>query len=211
MLGFAAKATTKKNEVGEYFNSLGVKLEKASEELEEVAKKSETGGDKSDLLKHSIREAINSAKEVLDALKCHLKSLGQVGEIDKIKNAKIKTGNLDANVNNDAGELVTGGNVANGAKVATNADLVVAVALKAMTKSGKFSADNNDTGIVKAAAASAVNKVLGILDLIVRKTVSINLNKIREAVKGIQYFETVETDTTEAFTQTQLLNKQYKW
>ncbi|AFI32050.1 VmpJ protein (plasmid) [Borrelia crocidurae str. Achema] len=120
--------------------------------------------------------------------------------IDKIKNAKTKTGNLDANVNNDAGELVTGGNVANGAKAATNADLVAAVALKAMTKSGKFSADNNDTGIVKAAAASAVNKVLGILNLIVRKTVSINLNKIREAVKGIQYSETVGTNATEAST-----------
>ncbi|ETZ17304.1 Variable major outer membrane lipoprotein [Borrelia duttonii CR2A] len=80
VLGFAAKATTKKNEVGEYFNSLGIKLEKASEELEEVAKKSETGGDKSDLLKNSIREAVNSSKEVLDTLKGHLKSLGQVGD-----------------------------------------------------------------------------------------------------------------------------------
>ncbi|AFI32103.1 Borrelia lipoprotein-containing protein (plasmid) [Borrelia crocidurae str. Achema] len=49
-----------------------------------------------------------------------------------------------------------------------------------MTKGGKFSAVANDVGAVKAAAISAVNKVLGILNLIIRKTLSININKIRE-------------------------------
>ncbi|WP_025401148.1 variable large family protein [Borrelia crocidurae] len=110
--------------------------------------------------------------------------------IDKIKNAKTKQGNLEQNENNDAGELATGTpNHANGAKAATNADLAAAVALKAMTKSGKLSTANNEADAAKAAAVSAVNKVLGILDVIIRKTVKSNLDKIREAVKGIKYSE----------------------
>ncbi|AHH04484.1 Variable major protein, partial (plasmid) [Borrelia nietonii YOR] len=72
-------------------------------------------------------------------------------------------------------------------------------ALKAMTKGGKFSANAADTEAVKAAAVSAVNKVLGVLDFIIRKTVSSNLDKIRESVKGIQYSETT-TEATESGT-----------
>ncbi|WP_413966243.1 variable large family protein [Borrelia turicatae] len=71
-----------------------------------------------------------------------------------------------------------------------------------MTKGGKFSAAAGDKDIVKAAAASAVNKVLGVLDFIIRKTVVSNLDKIREAVKGIQYSETT-TESTESSTTTQ--------
>ncbi|ETZ17236.1 Variable major protein, partial [Borrelia duttonii CR2A] len=56
--------------------------------------------------------------------------------------------------------------------------------------SGKFSAAAADTGIVKAAASSAVNKVLGILDAIIRKAVNLELEKVKEAVKGIKYSET---------------------
>ncbi|AHH14383.1 variable large family protein, partial [Borrelia hermsii] len=97
-------------------------------------------------------------------------------------------------------ELATSIDAANaGAK--SNADLAAAVALKAMTKGGKFSAAANEEGAVKAAAVSAVNKVLGVLDFIIRKTVSSNLDKIRESVKGIQYSETTgeatESDTAQ--------------
>ncbi|UPA19230.1 variable large family protein [Borrelia puertoricensis] len=125
--------------------------------------------------------------------------------INKIKNATINTAQLNGD-NNDAGVLATGANVgdANGAKAATNADLAAAVALKAMIKDGKLSANAaaNDAEAVKAAAVTAVNKVLGILDLIIRKTVVSNLDKIRETVKGIQYSE-ITTETTEASTTTQ--------
>ncbi|UPA14183.1 variable large family protein [Borrelia turicatae] len=114
--------------------------------------------------------------------------------IAKIKDAKTKTEQLTAGADNNAGELATGANAAdaNGAKAATNADLAAAVALKAMTQGGKLSANaaNNEADAVKAAAVSAVNKVLGVLDFIIRKTVSSQLEKIREAVKGIQYSET---------------------
>ncbi|UPA19298.1 variable large family protein (plasmid) [Borrelia puertoricensis] len=119
--------------------------------------------------------------------------------IDKIKNAKV-TDAANTDDNNDAATLATKlPNAANKNGAVTNADLAAAVALKAMTKTGKFSNAANEAGAVKAAAITAVNKVLGILDLIIRKTVASNLNKIREAVKGIQYFETT-TESTEAST-----------
>ncbi len=121
--------------------------------------------------------------------------------IDKIKNAKIKDGALNQNDSNDAGELATGTpGHANGSKAATNADLAAAVALKAMTKSGKFSANNADSGIVKAAAASAVNKVLRVLDAIINKAVNLELGKIKDAVKGIKYSETTGINVPEAGT-----------
>ncbi|AHH11657.1 variable large family protein [Borrelia coriaceae] len=111
---------------------------------------------------------------------------------------KAKTGDaLVASDNNASGALATNiptsGNQ-NGAL--TNADLVAAVALKAMTKAGKFAAkDNDDAKAVKAAAATAVNKVLGILDVIIRKTIGSNLEKVRKAIKGIQYSETTDQAT----------------
>ncbi|UPA14319.1 variable large family protein (plasmid) [Borrelia turicatae 91E135] len=119
--------------------------------------------------------------------------------IDKINSAKTAVGvQLDANTNYGAGELATGTpNQANGSKAATNADLAAAVALKVMTKGGKFSNAANEADAVKAAAVSAVNKVLGVLDFIIRKTVSNNLDKIRETVKGIKYSETT-TESAEA-------------
>ncbi|UPA11512.1 variable large family protein (plasmid) [Borrelia parkeri] len=120
--------------------------------------------------------------------------------INKIKNAKV-TDAANTDENNDAGTLATKlPNAANKNGALTNADLAAAVALKAMTKSGKFSAAG-DVEAVKAAAVSAVNKVLGILDLIIRKTVASNLNKIREAVKGIQYSETTAESTEASTTQ----------
>ncbi|WP_434757299.1 variable large family protein (plasmid) [Borrelia puertoricensis] len=118
--------------------------------------------------------------------------------IDKIKNATINTAQLNGD-NNDAGVLATGAANANGAGAKTNADLAAAVALKSMTKTGKFSAAANEDGAVKAAAITAVNKVLGILDLIIRKTVVSHLDKIRETVKGVQYSEAT-TESTEIST-----------
>ncbi|AHH07722.1 Variable major protein (plasmid) [Borrelia crocidurae DOU] len=120
--------------------------------------------------------------------------------IDKIKISKTKTAG-NASDNDSAGELATANAAGNnGAAAKTNADLAAAVALKAMTKSGKFSAVANEVGAVKAAATSAVNKVLGILDIIISKTVSSNLEKIREAVKGIKYSETSGVDFTKSDT-----------
>ncbi|AHH07835.1 Variable major protein (plasmid) [Borrelia crocidurae DOU] len=119
--------------------------------------------------------------------------------IDKIKNATT-VGFVAAN-NNNAGQLATGAANANGAKAATNADLAAAVALKAMTKGGKFTQPAaNEDGAIKAAAASAVNKVLGILDLIIRKAVNLELDKVKEAVKGIRYSETPGSNSPEAGT-----------
>ncbi|UPA15691.1 variable large family protein (plasmid) [Borrelia turicatae] len=125
--------------------------------------------------------------------------------IDKIKNATAVVAPAAPAAGDHAGKLATGSvNAANdNGTAATNADLAAAVALKAMTKGGKFTQPHaNDAEAVKAAAVSAVNKVLGILDVIIRKTVSSNLNKIREAVKGIQYSEPT-TEATEASTTTQ--------
>ncbi|UPA12771.1 variable large family protein [Borrelia venezuelensis] len=113
--------------------------------------------------------------------------------IGKIKDAKIDA-ELAAGNNNEAGALATK-IAAAGAK--SNADLAAAVALKAMTKTGKLSAAANEDGAVKAAAITVVNKVLGILDIIIKRTVSSELDKIKKAVKGIQYSETT-TESTEA-------------
>ncbi|AHH11322.1 Variable major protein (plasmid) [Borrelia coriaceae ATCC 43381] len=112
--------------------------------------------------------------------------------IDKIKDAKIPSSpNTDTNASkNDAGILATklpSNDSHNGAK--TNADLAAAVALKAMTKGGKFSAQSGETEAIKAAASNAVNKVLGILDFLIRKSVISNLDKVKEVVKGIEYSE----------------------
>ncbi|AFI31927.1 Borrelia lipoprotein-containing protein (plasmid) [Borrelia crocidurae str. Achema] len=86
VLGFTAKVDTKKSDVGNYFNSLGIKLGEATKELEEVAKKSEVGvgkGEESKDGKNAIREAIDQAKGVLGKLKGHLESLKGIGD-DKV-------------------------------------------------------------------------------------------------------------------------------
>ncbi|AHH11449.1 Variable major protein (plasmid) [Borrelia coriaceae ATCC 43381] len=108
---------------------------------------------------------------------------------DSITNSAQLTGN-----DKDAGALATGAATANnnGAGAKTNADLAAAVALKAMTKGGKFSvnAGSGEAEAVKGAAANAVNKVLGVVDWIIRKTVVSNLDKIGKSLKGIKYSET---------------------
>ncbi len=67
-----------------------------------------------------------------------------------------------------------------------------------MTKGGKFTQPAaNEDGAVKAAAASAVNKVLGVLHVIFRKVVNLELDKIKEAVNGIKYSETTGINVPE--------------
>ncbi|WP_330730642.1 variable large family protein [Borrelia turicatae] len=145
----------------------------------------------------------NAAANAGSALAAEVSKADLWAMIDKIKNAKatVPAALAGNNNNHEAGALAaSNANAAaanNGAK--TNADLAAAVALKAMTKGGKFSANVADTDAVKAAAVTAVNKVLGVLDFIIRKTVASNLDKIREAVKGIQYSETT-TESTEVST-----------
>ncbi|ETZ17190.1 Variable major protein [Borrelia duttonii CR2A] len=120
--------------------------------------------------------------------------------IDKIKNANNVSASVAPANGDDAGKLATGnaGAVNNGT-AATNADLAAAVALRAMIKDGKFTQPAaNEAGAVKAAAVSAVNKVLGILDVIIKKTVESNLDKIREAVKGIKYSESSGTEASQS-------------
>ncbi len=55
VLGFTAKSTTKKSDVGEYFSSLGAKLGEASAELEKVAVKASAGVDKDGVFDKAIR------------------------------------------------------------------------------------------------------------------------------------------------------------
>ncbi|WP_028328227.1 variable large family protein [Borrelia coriaceae] len=117
--------------------------------------------------------------------------------IDKMKDAKATApATLDSNTNYGAGDLATGTpNQSNGSKAATKADFAAAVALKAMIKNGKFSAVSQDVDAVKAAAATAVNKVLGVLDEIVRKTVVKKLEEVGKAVKEVKYSETIDEST----------------
>ncbi|WP_152301269.1 variable large family protein [Borrelia miyamotoi] len=75
VLGFTAKIDTKKNDVGSYFNSLGVKLGEASKELEEVAKKTADSSKSQE-----IRGAVDAAKATLDTLKTNINLLGTIGD-----------------------------------------------------------------------------------------------------------------------------------
>ncbi|UPA10102.1 variable large family protein (plasmid) [Borrelia nietonii YOR] len=82
-LGLRVTKDTKKNEVGGYFNSLGGKLGKASDELEEVAKKSEVEGAKDGPIAVAIRAAVDTAKTTLNTLKTHLEFLKVIGDANQ--------------------------------------------------------------------------------------------------------------------------------
>ncbi|ANF34502.1 Variable large protein 18 (plasmid) [Borrelia turicatae] len=86
-LGFTVTKDTKKSDVGGYFNSLGKKLGEVSKELEEVAKKSETGVDRDGSIVVVIRAAVEAAKITLSTLKGHLESLRGIGDDDKVGEA----------------------------------------------------------------------------------------------------------------------------
>ncbi|WP_051373842.1 variable large family protein [Borrelia hispanica] len=88
VLGFSVNTTTKKEDVGNHFRSLGKKLEDTSNELEEVAKKAEIGDGKSVSSKNPIREAVDSAKAVLNMLKGYIESLGTVGDLSVVGDAE---------------------------------------------------------------------------------------------------------------------------
>ncbi|WP_235048140.1 variable large family protein [Borrelia persica] len=169
----------------------GVKIEKGN------AGNSVENGNGPKAVVHNARASAGDATKLAD----EVAKADPWAMIDKIKNAKTKTTAPAAG--DDAGQLATASAAAanDNGTASTNADLAAAVALKAMTKGGKFSQPaNNEDGALKAAAASAVNKVLGILDVIIRKAVNLELGKIREAVKEIKYFEISGTNTSEAGT-----------
>ncbi|ANF34558.1 Variable large protein 18 (plasmid) [Borrelia turicatae] len=98
-LGFTVTKDTKKSEVGDYFNSLGVKLGEASKELEKLAKISETDVDKDGLLKKAIRGAVDAAKATLNTLKGHLDSLKDIGDDNKVGEATSNQSGVSADEN----------------------------------------------------------------------------------------------------------------
>ncbi|WP_330730420.1 variable large family protein [Borrelia turicatae] len=85
-LGLRVTKDTTKQQIGDYFKSLGDKLGQASDELEEVAKKSETDVDKGGLNK-VIRSAVDTAKTTLNTLKTLLNSLKDIGDGEKVGDA----------------------------------------------------------------------------------------------------------------------------
>ncbi|WP_330730442.1 variable large family protein [Borrelia turicatae] len=105
--------------------------------------------------------------------------------IDKIRNATIASSNISGKHFNNAGELITGYTSDDkGAGAKSNADLAAAVALKAMSKDGKFAAykdanNNNEIAKVQESAVNAVKKVLSVLDAIITQTLQNELGKIK--------------------------------
>ncbi|UPA19185.1 variable large family protein [Borrelia puertoricensis] len=85
-LGLRVTKDTTKQQVGNYFNSLGDKLGQASDELEEVAKKSKTELDKGGINK-IIKDAVDTAKATLNTLKTHLDSLKDIGDAKVVGDA----------------------------------------------------------------------------------------------------------------------------
>ncbi|AHH07186.1 Variable major protein (plasmid) [Borrelia crocidurae DOU] len=131
-------------------------------------------------------------RESSEKLANEVVNANQWAMIDKINNASIyfgtdhymntKNGNSKAY---NAGELITGYiSSKEGVNAQTNADLAAAVALKAMSKDGKFAGysgtDNgNHAHKVKEAASSAVNKVLSALHEIIVDITNKELSKIK--------------------------------
>ncbi|WP_051480235.1 variable large family protein [Borrelia crocidurae] len=96
------------------------------------------------------------------------------------------TGNTgQANANTSALKFSRGdATVANLAKEASKAAAVAGgIALRSLVKSGKLAANNNDDDkVVKAVGISAVNKLLGAVEEIVKKTVKNVLEKVKQEV-----------------------------
>ncbi|WP_051410807.1 variable large family protein [Borrelia duttonii] len=136
VLGFSVNTTTKKEDVGNHFKSLGKKLEDTLKELEEVAVKSEIGVDKGISSKSPIREAVASAKEVLSSLKIHLESLGTVG---------------DSNVVGDAATSATFGTAA--------ADIELKKAYNALKEIVKLAINSGIANMTEGATTLTINGV----------------------------------------------------
>ncbi len=146
-LGFnVVKSDDNRSKVGEHFKTIGDGLKNTKDKLDELSKQiiSITNADTK-----GVEAAIQGSSEVIGRLINSLTKLaGAVGSIsigdntagagagskladeitkadswamiDRIKNAKTKIGNLDANASNGSGELATGTpSDANGAKAAT--------------------------------------------------------------------------------------------
>ncbi|WP_232212759.1 variable large family protein [Borrelia recurrentis] len=108
--------------------------------------------------------------------------------IDKIRKSNVSTESGYMSGNKKAGELITGKTSSGiGVGAETNADFAAAVALKAMSKDGKFAVyaknfSSNDANKIKEAATEAVNKVLDTLGLIIRRTVRMEIGKVNKKV-----------------------------
>nr|WP_206741885.1 variable large family protein [Borrelia crocidurae] len=96
VLGFSVNTTTKKEDVGNHFKSLGVKLGKASEELEEVAKKAADSSKSQE-----VREAVDLAKATLNTLKTNINLLGTVGDDNVVGYANNVAGSGAAVADNE--------------------------------------------------------------------------------------------------------------
>ncbi|WP_330730406.1 variable large family protein [Borrelia turicatae] len=96
-LGLRVTKDTTKNQVGVYFSGLGKKLGEASDELEEVAKKSEIERSKDSLLNKVIKEAVDAAKTTLSTLKGHLESLKDIGDVNKVVDVANNQNGVAAN------------------------------------------------------------------------------------------------------------------
>ncbi|WP_040131980.1 variable large family protein [Borrelia crocidurae] len=99
-LGLKVTKDTTKQQVGEYFNSLGGKLGEVSGELEKVTNKVTSGVDKSEESKdgkNAIRIAVDSAKGVLALLKTHLESLKNIGDDNKVVDVANNQNGVAAN------------------------------------------------------------------------------------------------------------------
>ncbi|ETZ17311.1 Variable major outer membrane lipoprotein [Borrelia duttonii CR2A] len=96
------------------------------------------------------------------------------------------TGNTgQANANTSALKFAKGDStVANLAQEAAKAAAVAGgIALRSLVKGGKLAANNNDDDkVVKAVGISAVNKLLGAVEEIVKKTVKNVLEKVKQEV-----------------------------
>ncbi|WP_434757143.1 variable large family protein (plasmid) [Borrelia puertoricensis] len=193
-LGFTAKSTTKKEDVGGYFNSLGAKLGEASDELEQVAKKSETELDK-DGINKIIRSAVDAAKATLSTLKIHLESLGTVGDSKSVGDAETTAKQGTAS---DATELKKAYNSLKGmVDIATNLGVQE---LKAGTTT--LSIDNVDNkdgakilGTDSAATATDVSKAAVILSAVSGEEIlkSIIESQENDAVVGVSSNADVNT------------------
>ncbi|WP_434757463.1 variable large family protein (plasmid) [Borrelia puertoricensis] len=86
----------------------------------------------------------------------------------------------------DAAKLAKN-SAANGNAANAKKDAIIAggIALRTMTKGGKFanSSDTDVTTEIRRAAVSAVNKVLGTLTIAIRNTIDVGLKTVKEAMK----------------------------
>ncbi|AHH11872.1 variable large family protein (plasmid) [Borrelia coriaceae] len=98
----------------------------------------------------------------------------------------VKNDGYAHNENNNAGQLITGKTI-NGAGAKSKADIAAAIALKAMSKNGKFAGyKQNDNGgnkytkNIQNATANAVNKTLTALDITIMNILNAEFAKIKK-------------------------------